>query len=326
MNVWNDTALLGIYTLTPTHFGTGQTTGQVDLPIARDAFTGFPVLPATGIKGVIRDYASMAKLQNDTGRAALDVDKLFGKLVDPNNKADTLEAGRLAFTEARLVAYPVRSLNRSFLYVTCPSILDGLARDLRSVGGETLLEVAELPMAERDGAWVADASLEKDPALVLEYMVFASAEFRHSAAVATLAERLSALIPAEEPATRERFKRALVVIPDGDFEALMQTVIPVQARIKLGPNKTTDDGGNLWYEERLPSDCLFVAFVGERRSRDNGGRQGNAKADLGSLVGARAAFAVMQIGGNETVGNGLCRCTVLHTPVSSAGATRGEAQ
>lgn len=47
MNVWKNTALIGIYTLTPTHFGTGQTTGAIDLPIARDASTDFPVLPAT---------------------------------------------------------------------------------------------------------------------------------------------------------------------------------------------------------------------------------------------------------------------------------------
>ena len=54
MKVWENAVLCGIYSLTPLHFGTGQTTGGVDLPIAREAGTGFPVLPATGLKGGAR--------------------------------------------------------------------------------------------------------------------------------------------------------------------------------------------------------------------------------------------------------------------------------
>ena len=50
MNVWLDCLLTGIYTLTPIHCGTGQTTDAVDLPVARDAATGFPILPATSLE------------------------------------------------------------------------------------------------------------------------------------------------------------------------------------------------------------------------------------------------------------------------------------
>ena len=133
MNVWKDTALLGIYTLTPTHFGTGQTIGAIDLPIARDASTDFPVLPATGLKGVIRDYLGVANVEKKL------LDNLFGKSLEESNEANALEAGRLAFTEARLVAYPVRSLNRPFLHVSCRLILERLARDLRALGREDFL-------------------------------------------------------------------------------------------------------------------------------------------------------------------------------------------
>lgn len=45
----------GIYTLTPTHCGTGQAAGAVDLPIAREAHTRLPLLPATSLKGIARD-------------------------------------------------------------------------------------------------------------------------------------------------------------------------------------------------------------------------------------------------------------------------------
>ena len=45
----------GIYTLTPTHCGTGQAAGAVDLPIAREAHTGLPLIPASSLKGIARD-------------------------------------------------------------------------------------------------------------------------------------------------------------------------------------------------------------------------------------------------------------------------------
>ena len=47
----------GIYLLAPTHVGTGQAAGAVDLPIARERHTGHPYLPATALKGVARDVA-----------------------------------------------------------------------------------------------------------------------------------------------------------------------------------------------------------------------------------------------------------------------------
>ena len=93
MTVWSEAALLGIYTLNSTHYGTGQTTGAVDLPIARDAATGLPVLPATGSKGVLRDYAAqpLGDLDNTT------VTDLFGADISTKEKAEDRRAGRLAF-------------------------------------------------------------------------------------------------------------------------------------------------------------------------------------------------------------------------------------
>ncbi|HSR52011.1 MAG TPA: RAMP superfamily CRISPR-associated protein, partial [Acidobacteriota bacterium] len=55
MSAWNDGTLTAIYTLGPVHCGTGQTTGAVDLPIARDSSTDLPILPATSLKGVARE-------------------------------------------------------------------------------------------------------------------------------------------------------------------------------------------------------------------------------------------------------------------------------
>ena len=88
------------------------------------------------------------------------------------------------------------------------------------------------------------------------------------------------------------------MISDVDFSELIARVIPVRARIKLDENKTTSgQGGNLWYEEHLPPDCLFLSLVGERRQRDG---------MLAMLREHAEHLSTVQIGGNETVGYGIC--------------------
>lgn len=320
VSVWNGSALLGIYTLTPTHFGTGQTTGAVDLPIARDAATGFPILPATGVKGVARDVLERLEQEGKCNTGV--VRDLFGPTLDAGEKPDEIHAGLLAFTEARLLAYPVRALTRPFLHVTCPLILERFARDLRALGLPPLLGADwSVPQAAdgRTKTLVSDKTLSQTT-LVLEDLIYPAEQVGHLEAVQTLAQKLADLLWADEKDTRSRLERGLVIIPDMDFACLMETAIPVQARIKLTRGKTTDtwtdpdtgaqdNSGNLWYEEQLPADCLFVALIGERRQRTaatGAPATSGGSATLDDLIQHQAALKVVQIGGNETVGQGLC--------------------
>jgi CRISPR-associated protein Cmr4 len=324
MTIWQDVELTGIYTVTPTHCGTGQAAGAIDLPIAREAGTGFPVLPATSLKGVARDYAMRDSLSPEEGRLSeQEIDRLFGPALDPEAEGN-LAAGALAFTEGRLVALPIRSLNRPFLHVSCPLGMERLARDLRALGVEDFLPDGWREAgSEPGGAQVADAALGGHT-LVLEDLVYAEAEVVHRPGLSRLGQRLAELLPAEEKETRARLAGGLVVIPDQDFSDLMQRAVPVRARTKLTGGKTTDkwtdpesgkeESGNLWYEEFLPSDCLFVAFIGQRRQRnprpDSGsGPPVSSESPLQRLRDRAGALEVVQIGGNETVGNGLCLWT-----------------
>jgi CRISPR-associated protein Cmr4 len=248
---------------------------------------------------------------------------LFGREVDSDAPGAGLQAGRLCFTEARLLAYPVRSLNRPFLHVTCPLILEAFDRDLRAVGAAEMLKIALPPRGQRDRALVADDALAQDT-LVIEDLVYRAVDVVPFAPLKELSNALSRLIPRDEAATRDRFQSGLVIIPDNDFSALMDYVVPVRARIKLTGGKTTDkwvdpdsgrqETGNLWYEEYVPSDCLFVSFIGERRSRQvgPGAKAADRRVGLRDLANARDSFQVIQVGGNETVGNGLCRCELIY--------------
>lgn len=317
MNVWTDTALTAIYTLSPMHYGIGQAAAAVDLPIAREAGSGLPILPASGIKGVARDFLASAGPDLDEGNLKY----LFGPKLGGGDKEEKAEAGALTFMEGRLIAYPVRSLNRPFLHATCPLILERLARDLRLLGRTfTLLpEGWAIPGLQDGKAQVAGSDFgNKD--LVLEDLVYTASEVGHSKDLETFAANLAKLLPEAEKPTRDRLASGLVLIPDQDFADLMQRAIPVRARVKLTGGKTTDtwkdpvdgheESGNLWYEEYLPPDCLFLAIVGQRRERrpagDGDKPGGERRPALAVLREHAGRLATVQMGGHETVGYGLC--------------------
>jgi CRISPR-associated protein Cmr4 len=307
VNAWQQVALTSIYTISPTHCGSGEPVGAVDLPIAREPHTGFPVLPASALKGVARDCFE----EGDPKRAKdPQVEKLFGSLAQAG--IDELKPGGLTFTDARIVAYPARSLGRPFLHVTCPAILEQLRRDLRALNCESLLALKDVPphAPGRAAVTVSDKAL-LGKTLVIEDLVYQANELTAPDWTAALAKALSGLLPQTEADTAARLARGLVVLPDEDFSALMRR-IPVRARIQLTPGKTTstwkgEDGkehsGNLWYEEFLPPECLFLSFVGERRL---GQRRLDEVGALDTLMEKPERLAVVQFGGNETVGQGLC--------------------
>jgi len=100
--------------------------------------------------------------------------------------------------------------------------------------------------------------------------------------------------------------KRLVVIPNDDFQHLVRYATQVSARIQLNERKTTDgDGGNLWYEETLPPETLMYALAlchDPRRGNDQIQDAGQVAQKLQALLEDR----FLQIGGNETVGQGWC--------------------
>src|ERR1700733_8314440 len=97
---------LFIHALSPLHAGTGQSTGAIELAVARDRATGFPCLPGTSIKGALRDR-SLERKRSDTFA-------LFG----PDTGRASEHAGALAFADANLLLLPVRSIAGTFAWVT----------------------------------------------------------------------------------------------------------------------------------------------------------------------------------------------------------------
>ena len=329
---WLNAGLTTLYTLTPLHVGSGEASGGVDLPIVRDTVTDFPLIPATALKGVAREiFEQLGKSKQDVKPQ---VERLFGPMVTaPTGRNtgsagedDSLYAAALAFTEARLLAYPVRSLNRPFVHITCPLILARLERDLGVMGlldedqRKRFAEIAETAARMGNEGAAILSSAEVQGALVVEDLVYRESMLERCAALQILVDWCP------DEFGKKQMAAGLTLLADNDYAYLVKRAIPVVARTQLTDGKTTDtwvnpedpndtQKGNLWYEEQLPPDCLFASFIGQRRRVQLQGRYEAASAQGLALVaqhwGQKTSDSlsperIVQIGGNETVGQGLC--------------------
>jgi len=156
------TKLLSLQALTFLHPGTGQTTGVVDLPIQREVHTEFPVYAASGFKGSLRD-----KAEQGWGRNNKKVVSLFGA----DGQSEDLTAGSFSITDARILAFPVRSLQKVFMWVTCPMVLKRLHRDstITKLSG---MEIETLDTSVEKGTVITTIQAGLTSPLILEELAF----------------------------------------------------------------------------------------------------------------------------------------------------------
>jgi CRISPR-associated protein Cmr4 len=256
--------VVGMLAETFIHPGSGQNVGAIDLPVAREAATSYPFVAGSSLKGALRDCAEQKKKHDGLD---IDVEHVFG---EQDN------AGSVLVSDARLLLLPVRSLLSAYKWVTCPHLLERLGRDLKRSGGEF-------------GA--GSLSLEKKTALSSEGSGRLFLEERSFEIVGKpeddLVEVLKQLIPNEH--AKERLAGQLVILHDDDFAWFARYGLAVQARNVLTENKTSK---NLWYEETLPPDTLMYAVLAERNGKS------------GVLDKVKEIGDYLQVGGNETVGQG----------------------
>lgn len=256
-----NTVLMGLLAETFVHVGTEQSEGVVDLPVAREAATDYPFIPGSGLKGALCDWAKQQSVP--------DIETLFGK---PEN------AGQLLFSDARLLALPVRSLHGASRWITCPQLLERFHRDRARAGVGAMADVPKLDKKTVLG--IADG----------ERITLEERSFKGAGEIpAALLEAICELIPTES--TQSRLRETLLILHDGDFTWFARYGLAVQARNVLDAEKKTSK--NLWYEESLPPDSLLYTLIGERKPNT-----------LNSLVPALREKPWLQLGGNETVGQG----------------------
>ncbi len=290
--------LLGLYAETPLHPGSGSTTGVIDLPVQRERHTGFPLIRGPALKGVFRDLAEGDGVTKDS------VAEIFG----PPPEAGDHHAGAMSLTDARLLAFPVRSLQGVFVWITCPLVLDRLRADAAPHAASLAPPVASYRPKPGEAVRGTSNELGLGPLVLEEYECEWKDEAPLRGAVDKIAELFTKFLPTAPEFTpyADRLMTHLVLLSDTDFQHLVSTATEVVTRIRLNKRKTTTgDGGNMWVEEFLPSDCLFwaVALASPPRVEASNRDAAGVLTYLGEVL----RNGLVQIGANETVGQGWMR-------------------
>lgn len=262
--------------LTSLHPGAGTALGVVDLPVQRERHTNWPTIPGSSVKGILRDAC-----EGTDGVDSGQVEAAFGKGGENDSSA-----GALTLTDARLLAFPVRSLKGVFAWVTCPQALHRWQRDANVAG--VGVSMPGVPKAADDEALVARgaACLATQGTVVLEEYVFKTQETDVGFF----------------PALDEEEKKRLVILSDTDFTHFVTTATEITARIRLNPETKTVAKGALFYQEFLPAETLLYSTVLATGSRR--GQQQSAPEMLDYL--RRRLPEYLQVGGDETTGKGIC--------------------
>lgn len=296
MYLQKNTEICVMHAISPVHAGAGSATGAVDLPIQRERHTGWPHIQASGVKGAFRDHCERVWMLKD-----IDIDKLvtkekkeraleLGKRIFGKSDGNDSQAGAIAFSDARLLAFPVRSNAAPFVWVVCPALLKRLARDLELAGKDsgTLSKVA----IEDDKYCCLNGNITNQ--VILEDICLSQVE--DGDACQDHANILLSLNPDLD---------RLLLIPDNHFAFLVETATEVQAQISINPDTGTTNDGSLRYEELLPADTVLYTVVcfGNERAED----ENIIVTETLRKAVKDAASSHIQMGGDMTLGRGIFR-------------------
>ena len=279
--------ILGLYSVTPVHAGSGAEMSVIDLPIQRERHTGFPIIWGQSLKGVLR--RAYEKL-NGSEKTEI----IFGP---PTDRAHE-HAGSISVGDAKILLFPVRSLKGVFAYVTCPMALRRLLRDFELVKRNEKIDV--LTVNEESAIVEQNSVLVVDDKVVIEDIAL---DAKKSKIIQEISEILSKISPVEIDSKR------VLIISDDLFAEIVQTATEIVARVRIKAETGTVESGGLWYEEYLPSDSLLysVIAIGKPKKPVNGLSTADDVANALRVFNGK----FVQVGGNETVGKGFVKLKVI---------------
>jgi len=301
--MFKQSSIMFLYAETSVHLGGGESLGAIDLAIQRERYTDFPVGASSGIKGAVRDwFEDFGK--SSSAKAEDHWDKKIKLTFGPKNDSASEHASAASFTDARILLFPVKSLKGVFAWITCPLVLQRFKRDLMVAGVGNSWTV---PTVSPGNVLGSDKNQNRTNGnkVVLEEFTF---DFTSEDSLSRIAEWLKTnAMPNRDEYKfwKENLETHLLLVTDDDFKDFVKHSTEVQARVKLNERKTTSgNGGNLFYQENLPTESLMYSLVftqhilGEKPN--NWGSEGDVMDFLKTVNGKR-----IQIGGDESTGKGI---------------------
>jgi len=244
--------------LTPLHIGAGQGLGHVDLPIVREAHTNFPYIPGTSLKGALRNLEinQVARARGEKPSQVeerlksyqkeediLRLAKIFGVAGEGAEEGKEVGAGKVLFSDAFIVLFPVKSAKGIFSLTTCPYVIN---RFFELLGIDQRVE--DVPEGKVKVLSTKDHRNLINNKLLLEEFVFEAEE----------SDELKKFVELVGVFVGEENKRRIVCVNDTDFMDFVSNYTEVQTHIKINLDTGTAKEGALWTEEYVPAESVFA--------------------------------------------------------------------
>lgn len=282
---------LFIYCVSPVHMGAGTALGVIDNPIQRERHTDYPIIIGSGLKGALRH--GLGWTDNDNIKA------VFG----PETTESSDQAGAVSFGDAQLVAFPVRSPKRAFVYATSPTALARAARLLNIAGVESKWQIASIPP---DQCRFVNPDLLSGEQVALESFVFKAQIDSNLRQISEWLAENALPKGAAYQFFRDKLRDDLVLLSDEDFGYFVRNATVVEPHARIDDASGTAQDGGLFYTENLPPESLLLAPVMASKERKDGGLK--AEQVMGLLAGNENQAGIdgrqFQIGGDATTGRG----------------------
>lgn len=246
------------------HMGAENEIGFVDMPIQREKHTGIPKMESSGIKGVLsREVKS---------------ELLFGKGSEEGGEAS---AGNLRIYDGRVLFFPVRSNCNSFVYVTCPFVLQ---RYLNESNKESRIPFE----IYNDKALVS---------FVRSNMAIADFTFRY---------KKDSRIKTELSGIKDEFidylkDKEIVIVSNDVFSYFMEMGTVVRTRNKI--NSKTGVAENLFSVEYLPEETILYSVLEYEKDT-------KIKEEYDEFRTYITNKEYIQIGGEGSLGKGITQIRI----------------
>ena len=309
---------------TPLHAGSGSDLGIVDLPIQRERHTNFPKIESSSLKGALREAFESATGKANDVNFQRSIHQTFGFDEGSKTSADakkflgdenTQFAGCLAFTDARLLLYPVKSLYGVFAWVTCPRVIKKFVSDLDLTDLETGFNTEGV--SENTTPLNCTDLFDPKGKVRLEEYIFSDIRAEQSEGnLSKMAKWLSEKVFIGYDAYwQEKVKTDIVVLSDIDFRDFVTLTTEVVTRTKINNETGTVQDGALFTEEYLPAESVMYSMVmfADEFAKEKAGKIKLYTEGVKTFFqsGLDANKNIVQIGGNATLGKGIVRTKLI---------------
>lgn len=316
--MFSATKALFIYCVSPVHMGAGAALGLIDNPIQRERHTEYPMIAGSGLKGAVRHHfwsqlPEGVRIDKEKRKTHL-LNRLFGPETDASEFA-----GAVSFGDAQLVAFPVRSVKKAFVYATSPTALARAMRTLNIVGANTKWTIPDVKVSH---CRLLNPQLLSGNKLLLEAFEFTAPEVtpdsKPDSCLYPIAEWLAGNALPDSDAYaffRDKLATDLALLSDEEFGYFARNATVVEPHVRINNETGTADDGGLFYTENLPPESLLLAPVMASVERSTDKMRGDknrldADAALKTVIaGDGNGFGgldgkLLQIGGDATTGRG----------------------